>query len=203
MSRFKAKYLHAMFFGESLTGTIPTLIAFAQGIGGETHCVENNQTGIIEPVYSKPRFSVSTFFFLVTGIIAISLIAFMILQMTSIVKLAKAEDKVHREENVDACEILLNVCETNSKSRKISLSTPNSMTTKQFYILQSFNVINSGILYGCLPTLITYSLLPYGQKAFYYCSILFQYHIHYRHFMGFFVRQYQYSGLLLVRFLVV
>jgi hypothetical protein len=47
------------------------------------------------------------------------------------------------------------------------------MTKKQFYILQSFNVINSAILFGCLPTLITYSLLPYGQKAFYYCSILY------------------------------
>ena len=60
-----------------------------------------------------------------------------------------------------------------SKIEKLSLSTPNSMTKKQFYILQSFNVINSAILFGCLPTLITYSLLPYGQKAFYYCSILY------------------------------
>ena len=34
-------------------------------------------------------------------------------------------------------------------------------------------MVNSAVLYGCLPTLITYSLLPYGQKAFYYCSVLF------------------------------
>ncbi len=173
MRHFKAKYLHAMFFGESLTATLPTLIALAQGIGGETQCVENNQTKILEPIYSEPRFSVSVFFFLVTGIIAISLIAFMMLQMTSIVKLANADDNIHREENVDADEILLKVCDNNLKSRKISLSTPNSMTRKQYNILQWFNIINSGILYGCLPTLITYSLLPYGQKAFYYCSILF------------------------------
>jgi riboflavin transporter 2 len=173
MRRFKAKYLQAMFFGEALTGTLPTLIALAQGVGGEVRCAISNQTLNMQPIYSVPRFSVSVFFFLVTGIIVISLIAFMILRMTSLVKLAKAEDKVYLEKNMETCEMLLKVNETVDKSRKISLSTPYSMTKKQFYILQSFNVVNSAILYGCLPTLITYSLLPYGQKAFYYCSILF------------------------------
>ncbi|CAF0949384.1 unnamed protein product [Adineta steineri] len=173
MRRFKAKYLHAMFFGEGLTASLPTLIAVVQGVGGEAHCIFNNQTLKLEPVYSQPRFSVSVFFFLVTGIIGASLIAFMILQMTSIIDLAKANDKSHREENIETCEMLLKVNEQIPTKRKISLSTPNSMTKKQFYILQALNVINSGILYGCLPALITYSLLPYGQKAFYYCSILF------------------------------
>jgi riboflavin transporter 2 len=168
MKRFKAKYLHAMFFGESLTATLPTLIALIQGIGGEVQCIKNNQTLLIEPTYSEPRFSVSVFFFLVTGIIGISLIAFMILRWTSIVKLAKAEDKNHHRKNdIEVCEILL------KNGEIVSLSTPNSMTKKQFIILQSFNVINSAILFGCLPTLITYALLPYGQKAFYYCCILY------------------------------
>jgi riboflavin transporter 2 len=173
MKRFKAKYLQAMFFGEGLTGTLPTLIALAQGIGGEVQCRENNQTLTIEPIYSKPRFSVSVFFFLVTGIIGVSLIAFMLLRLTSIIKLAKANDKIHRKNNVETCQMLLKINENIPESRKLSLSTPNSMTKNQFYILQSFNVINSAILFGCLPTLITYSLLPYGQKAYYYCSILY------------------------------
>jgi riboflavin transporter 2 len=173
MKRFKAKYLQAMFFGESLTATLPTLIALAQGIGGEIQCIENNQTLSIEPIYSEARFSVSIFFFLITSIIVVSLIAFMILRLTSVVKLAKAKDRISRKNNIETCEMLLNNSENISKSRKISLSTPNSMTKKEFYILQLFNVTNSAILFGCLPTLITYSLLPYGQKAFYYCNLLF------------------------------
>jgi riboflavin transporter 2 len=173
MRRFKAKYLQAMFFGESLTGTLPTLIALAQGSGGEVQCVKNNQTLVIEATYSEPRFSVSVFFFLVSGIIVISLIAFMILRMTSIVRIAKAEDKICREDNLETCEMILTTNNASPTSEKESLSTPNSMTKRQFYILQGFNVANSAILFGCLPSLITYSLLPYGQKAFYYCSILF------------------------------
>ena len=49
MRRFKAKYLQAMFIGESLTGTIPTIIALAQGVGGEVHCIRNNQTSMLDP----------------------------------------------------------------------------------------------------------------------------------------------------------
>ncbi|CAF0870939.1 unnamed protein product [Rotaria sordida] len=173
MRRLKAKYLHAMFFGESLTGTLPTLIALAQGVGGEIQCIKNNSTSSFEPVYSEARFSVSIFFFLVTGIIILSLLAFMTLRWTSIIKLAKANDEIYLEINNEANEMFIITNENISKSKKISLSTPNSMTKKQYFILQSFNVINSAILYGCLPTLITYALLPYGQKAFYYCSILF------------------------------
>ncbi|UJR37744.1 hypothetical protein I4U23_030439 [Adineta vaga] len=173
MKRFKAKYLHAMFMGESLTASLPTLIATAQGIGGEVQCIQKNQTLPFEPIYSEPRFSVTIFFFLITGIILMSLVAFMILQMTSIVKLAKAGDTNFEKENIENCEMLLKYGENTPVVRKLSLTTPKSMTRKHFHILQWFNVINSGILYGCLPTLITYSLLPYGQKAFYYCSILY------------------------------
>ena len=162
-----------MFFGESLTGTLPTLIALAQGIGGEVQCITNNYTGSVKPIYSKPRFGVSIFFFLVSGIITISLIAFMILRLTSIIKLAQAEDKIHRKINTELNEMLLTTEHTPSKFEKVSIATPNSMTKKQYYILQLFNMINSALVFGCLPTLITYSLLPYGQKAFYYCSVLF------------------------------
>ena len=173
MKRFQAKYLQAMFIGEGLTGTLPTLIALVQGIGGEVQCIENNRTAILEPIYTEPRFGVSTFFFLVTGIIGISLIAFMLLRLTSIIRLANAKDKIYRKKETETCQILLPVNGDLPQPRKLSLTSPNSLTKTEFYILQSFNVINSAILFGCLPSLITYSLLPYGQKAFYYCSLLY------------------------------
>jgi riboflavin transporter 2 len=173
MRRFKAKYLQAMFIGESLTGTLPTILALAQGVGGEVRCMADNVTFELKPVYSEPRFSVSVFFYLVTGIIALSLIAFILLRHTSIVNSAKANDEKHSETHtIETTEMLLKSNGKQSKSHRTSLSTPNSMTKQQFYILQAFNVVNSAILFGCLPALITYALLPYGQKAFYYCSVL-------------------------------
>ena len=64
MNRFKAKYLHAMFLGESLTGTLPTLIALVQGVGGEIQCIKNNYTSTVEPMYSEPRLVYQYFSFL-------------------------------------------------------------------------------------------------------------------------------------------
>lgn len=175
MKHFKAKYLHATFFGESLTAALPTFFALAQGVGGETRCVFNNQTSILDPVYTQPRFSVSAFFYLVTFIVGSSLIAFLILQFSSIVKLANAESKIIEENIPETSEMVEKNNENfSTTTRKVSfLSTPNSMTKIQFYILQTLNVINSAIMFGCLPALVTYSLLPYGQKAFYYCSLLY------------------------------
>lgn len=173
MKRFKAKYLHATFLGESLTGILPTLLALTQGIGGEIQCIKNNSTLNIQPVYSEPRFSVSIFFFLVTGIITISLIAFMILRLTSITTLAKADDQLCREINMETYEKLLITRENSSDFKQVSLSKHKLMTTKQFYSLQILNMLNSAIVFGCLPTLVTYSLLPYGHKIFYYCNILY------------------------------
>ena len=172
MRRFKAIYLHAMFLGESLTGTLPTLIALAQGVGGEIQCIKNNYTSTIEPIYSKPRFGVSIFFFLITCIITTSLLAFVALRLTSIVKLAQAKEKHCSKTNIETYEMLLKTDKSVLTTKKVSLWTPNSMPQKQFYILQFFNVINSALIFGCLPSLITYALLPYGQKAFYYCNVL-------------------------------
>lgn len=41
-----------------------------------------------------------------------------------------------------------------------------------FIFMLLLNTFNSIILFGCLPSLTTYALLPYGQKTFYYSSML-------------------------------
>ncbi len=46
------------------------------------------------------------------------------------------------------------------------------MSQRVFNLFLIFNTINSTISYGCLPSLSTYALLPFGQKAFYYWSVL-------------------------------
>ncbi|CAF1578882.1 unnamed protein product, partial [Didymodactylos carnosus] len=94
MKRFHTSFLTAMFFGESLTATMPTFLALLQGVGGEITCTRNNSvTNLFEPVYSEPRFSVSIFFFLLSGIITCSFIAFVILRWTLLVYIANAEPK--------------------------------------------------------------------------------------------------------------
>jgi hypothetical protein len=46
------------------------------------------------------------------------------------------------------------------------------MSRNVFIFLLVLNTINSIISFGMLPSLSTYALLPFGQKAFYYWSVV-------------------------------
>lgn len=94
MKRFRTHYLKAVFLGEALTSAIPTLLILAQGVAGETICIQHSNSTILEPSYTQPRFSVRIFMFCIGGIILASLLAFILLRWTNIVTLANAEDMV-------------------------------------------------------------------------------------------------------------
>ncbi|CAF1404549.1 unnamed protein product [Rotaria sordida] len=159
---------------EALTSVIPTILILAQGVAGETICVQKSNSTILEPSYTQPRFSVKIFMFCIAGIIMASLIAFILLRWTSIVTLADAaETNVHEkvktisnivtEENLPMTDVIQ--LQTSSKSIQ-------HMSRRVFILFLILNTVNSTISLGCLPSLSTYALLPFGQKAFYYWSIL-------------------------------
>jgi riboflavin transporter 2 len=94
MKHFRTEYLRAVFLGEALTSVIPTLLILAQGVAGETICIQSSNNTILEPTYTQPRFSVRIFMFCIAGIISASLIAFILLRWTNIVTLANAAEMV-------------------------------------------------------------------------------------------------------------
>ncbi|CAF4194356.1 unnamed protein product [Rotaria socialis] len=172
MKRFRDHYLTAVFLGEGLTGIIPTFLLLAQGVGGEATCVLTTNGTSLEPIYSEPRFSVKIYILLLGCVIAASLIAFILLRWTNIIALADAVQSV-----IYQAEELTTGTDPNENSLMTSvIESPESksrpqMTRRVFIFLLLINIINSTMLFGCLPSLSTYALLPYGQKAFYYSSL--------------------------------
>ncbi|CAF0807026.1 unnamed protein product [Adineta ricciae] len=154
MKRYHAKLLNALYLGESLTSLIPSILASIQGVGGEAICRENSTY----PEYSSPRFSVQVYFWTFVGIILLSLIAFLLLEFSSI-------SKTQRTFNVMEFSV------------ETSL-TPDSQTTslhmskKHYYILLAFGFLSSIIIYGILPSIGTYAVLPYSQRAYYISSLI-------------------------------
>jgi riboflavin transporter 2 len=94
MKRFRTQYLTAVFLGEGLTGAIPTLLLLIQGFGGEAICVQSSNGTMLQPNFTKPRFSVTVFMLFITGILIASFIAFLLLRWTNIVSLADAGEPV-------------------------------------------------------------------------------------------------------------
>lgn len=111
MKRFRTEYLKAAFLGEALTAVIPTILILAQGVGGETICVQGTNGTIAATSYTEPRFSVRVFMFAIAGIILASLIAFVLLRWTKIVEKANASEEVSRSEfNQKRVNLLKQAC---------------------------------------------------------------------------------------------
>lgn len=61
---------------------------------------------------------------------------------------------------------------TNDSSSTETKQNTKPMTGRVFIFLLVLSTIHSTISYGCLPSLSTYALLPFGQTAFYYWSVI-------------------------------
>lgn len=101
MKRFHPRYLTANFVGEGITALLTTLLALAQGVGGEAVCGLVINGTSLEPTYTESRFSVTTYMLIITGIIILSLVSFCLLRWTKIISLAAAADTVGNRLSLD------------------------------------------------------------------------------------------------------
>lgn len=85
MANFHPQYMSALYFGEGLSGFLPSMVGLIQGTGIEPTCVNktlnstNSSGWIMMPKYSQPNFSVSAFMLFLFGVLIISCVAFSIL----------------------------------------------------------------------------------------------------------------------------
>ncbi|CAF1581173.1 unnamed protein product [Rotaria magnacalcarata] len=161
MKRYDGKLLNALFLGESLTALIPSILAVIQGVGGEAVCSANST----QPEYSKPRFSVQVYFWIFAAIILSSLIAFLILEWTNI-------SQSYRTENYKTSDINQLCIQTETSSLLNLNLLSNSMSKYMYYYLLVIAYIVNLLLFGILPSIGTYVMLPYSQSAYYIASLV-------------------------------
>ena len=163
MKRYNSKLLNALYLGESLTSLLPSILASIQGVGGEPICRENSTY----PEYSSPRFSVQIYFWIFVGIIFLSLLAFLILEFSKIAKSYQILSFYDSSRIASSYELSMQI-----EPKSITLTTPVSMPNNVFYVLLTIGFLVSIILFGILPSITTYAVLPYSQRAYYISSLL-------------------------------
>jgi riboflavin transporter 2 len=161
MKRYNAKLLNALLLGESLTSLIPSILASIQGIGGEPVCSLNST----QPEYAAPRFSVQVYFWIFAAIIFSSLIAFLILEWSNIAQSYRTEN--YKTSNTSQLSL-----QTDSSYPTPMDASFVSMSTRMYYSLLALAYFTSIILFGILPSIGTYVMLPYSQYAYYISSIV-------------------------------
>lgn len=178
MGRFKEVYLVTYLIGEGLSGLVPSTVALIQGVGGNAVCIINNNTGNYEPVTPPPRFGVQSFYLFVFTVFVISTTAFILLDNHPRFKGEYAAKRIKHgnDYKYDPEPSTSQGGDTNTSSTAVTVSnqmivvepeTPNKVLSLNNYI---YLLILLGficmLINGIVPSVQSYSCLPYGNVAY-------------------------------------
>lgn len=194
MMQLPAKYITTFYIGEGLSGFVPGVVALAQGVG-IAKCVNstgtpagNNTDGnlwSLQAEYMSPTFSTQVFFFLLAAMMVISLSAFFALnKMPRTYEVSTenlvSEDGVYVSSGLDNPGAELDGEAVKSKgegegegearSRPLLASADYSMCQTVF--IYSVVLWINAATNGLLPSVQTYSCIPYGNLAYHLSAAL-------------------------------
>ncbi|CAF0849733.1 unnamed protein product [Didymodactylos carnosus] len=197
LNRYEQIYLNAYFTGEALTALFPALLGIAQGTGN-SECISviyNNSdnrtiTKFIE-YHHEPRFSVQTYFLILCLFIFAALVSFIILRSIKTGRLQTRIDhkkkKTSKKQQISPIFVIIdsNVDELSTQralekiikieNKKMEKGKEKTIWNKYCYSQTGIALFlictSSGMLYGTVPALNTFSLYPYGLVTFHYTII--------------------------------
>ncbi|CAF1344369.1 unnamed protein product [Rotaria sordida] len=172
VNHFDHKWLNIYFAGESLSSLIPAILGLIQGVGQKPECVPVSLNSTeMKAKYYPARFSVQIYLICLSIIMLISFIAFIILWKI----------KVKNEEKSQAKQIIVG---ENAQSSLLTVNNDGIIVENQDDKQEKFTrrtiiyliiiLWTSILLIGCIPSLNSYSLNPYGPSTFHYVIILCQ-----------------------------
>ncbi|XP_048338518.1 solute carrier family 52, riboflavin transporter, member 2 [Sphaerodactylus townsendi] len=171
MHRLRPHYLTTYFVGEGLSGLLPGLVALGQGVG-VSQCVNSSLAGDgdgLRVTYQAPRFSVCAFFLFLSGMMAVSLVAFILLNHLPAAKQERAKEKYQARMRIKSPNGL-QVEEGGTPAHNAFClgSRPVAQMVYIFGLLAWVNALTN----GTLPAVQSYSCLPYGDLAYHLSATL-------------------------------
>nr|XP_056710569.1 riboflavin transporter 2-like [Euleptes europaea] len=172
MRRLQPRYLTTYFVGEGLSGLLPGLVALGQGVG-VARCVNGslagNGTGL-QVAYQAPRFSACAFFLFLSGMMAVSLVAFVLLNHLPAARQEHAKEKYQVRLQIESPDSMRVTVEEGPAAHTAFPSSSRSwaQTVFIFGVLAWVNALTNGIM----PAVQSYSCLPYGNFAYHLSATL-------------------------------
>ena len=201
MSIFKPQYISALYFGEGLSGLVPSLVALGQGVG-KTVCVNKtkmvNQTmniTTLQEEYLPPNFPVESFFYFLFSIMIICGLAFSLLNylpyctkehVSSDMDVASQARFINGEIASDAWKYKSfhnpddNNDDDNNRDAdsqchcEVSIENSNIFKLTKFnyiYLLVLICIINA-LTNGILSAVQPYATIPYGSETYHLVATL-------------------------------
>ena len=188
MAMLKQEYMTGFYIGEGMSGLVPAVVALGQNVG-ETLCLNQtvnettHETKVISQ-YVQPHFPVEDFFWFLFAMMILCGTAFTLLHFLPyckrehVPKLAYSVDNdtgyspVDTKHRIDTGLEIATGEELSHSSEPIITSTRVPMSSKEFITLLVLIGIINGISNGVIPSVSSYSTLPYGDTAFHLSATL-------------------------------
>ncbi|KAM9856148.1 solute carrier family 52, riboflavin transporter, member 3-A [Aulostomus maculatus] len=189
MMQLPAKYVTSYFIGEGLSGFIPAVVALAQGVGiskcvNSSHTAGNDTDGpswSIHTEYLPPNFSTEVFFFFLAAMMCLSLAAFIALNRLpqkyelsaqnlvseSVASVSSGLDNPGAETDGEGV-----TCQDEGGGQSGSLPTALKHSVYQMTFIYFLVVWVNSATNGLLPSVQTYSCMPYGNLAYHLSAAL-------------------------------
>ncbi|XP_068996941.1 solute carrier family 52, riboflavin transporter, member 3-A [Embiotoca jacksoni] len=187
MMQLPSKYITTYFIGEGLSGFVPGVVALAQGVG-IAKCVNSSQTPgnhtggntwSLNTEYLPPNFSTEVFFFFLAAMMCISLAAFIALN-----KLPRTYELSTENLVLDTWPSVssglgnpgaeINDVAVKNKAEGAAEATPLLAKHSVYQLIFIYFLVvwvNCGTN-GLLPSVQTYSCMPYGHLAYHLSAAL-------------------------------
>ncbi|XP_072536967.1 solute carrier family 52, riboflavin transporter, member 3-A [Salminus brasiliensis] len=190
MMQLPAKYITTYFIGEGLSGFVPGLVALAQGVG-MSKCVNVSQissnvsqpgeeTFAVETQYLPANFSTEVFFSLLVTMMVVSLAAFAMLnrvprtyELSTKHLVPKSDTVISVSGGVDnpaMCDPKTQEEDEKDQSRPLVVKPFYSHCELAFIYFMVVWV--NGATNGLLPSVQTYSCMPYGNLSYHLSAAL-------------------------------
>ncbi|KAJ8670375.1 hypothetical protein QAD02_001634 [Eretmocerus hayati] len=159
MRNYREIYLVSYLVGEGLSGFLPSVVALIQGVGGNPECVNNTKSGSeikFETRYPDPRFSSQSFFLFLGTLLSFSFISFIALNKS---KVARGE-RVKLPASTETLPTDMNA----PPSYKTTAGW--TMSRQTYFSLLTMMAVVCFLGNGILPSIQSYSCLPYGNVAY-------------------------------------
>lgn len=195
MMQLQPQYTSTFFIGEGLSGLIPALIALGQGSGissctnvsYEVNITTGNETVEstifqMESRYLPPKFSTLIFFLLMTAMMLTCLLAFFFLTRQPKVWELSQQHLFPSNIVLNSFDQVLHEGADSQLNRDCSCSKdlkgPGDILPQKFYSLAKLTLIYllitwvSALTNGVLPSVQSYSCLPYGHTTYHLAATL-------------------------------
>ncbi|XP_023186015.1 riboflavin transporter 2-like isoform X1 [Xiphophorus maculatus] len=197
MMRLRPEYLTTYFAGEGLSGLVPAMVALIQGVG-VAHCENTTSTanssapnsswvsgGGLQSVYQPAKFSVEVFFVFLSAMMVVCLVAFILLNLHPAVARERKSDRYFSPDletekrdpgfslHAQAPEQkpMISPREAAGKESKGSFGKGTYSNLEVVFIFVVLAWVNA-LTNAVLPSVQTYSCLPYGNKAYHLAATM-------------------------------